>query len=513
MLTQKEIDFIVENAKADTTKLLLGGKKFQDINLKLCINCIESRRKLAGKLPQWHANTSLVYPFPLSAEQCSSEATGQYKRELMATLLKNKKHNSPTTTATATAAEATETEATAAEATETTETTATATATATATTETTATATATATEATETTATAAATTDAATTASETTTATAATEISGADLTGGMGVDSYYLSGLCKGTGETPDGVFHYFERNGELCEATEYNFKQLGAENIKVHNAELSKENIPQLLPTGLDFIFIDPARRSKSDKSSKVISLDEYEPNLIELQEELFKHAPTILAKVSPMADIKLNLKLLPNTTAVHIVSVDNECKELLFVIESAQESKVDSDCQNQTVNTISQIPITAVNIKTNQPQPAPGFTFTFTQEEQAGVIFATEIGEYLYEPNKSILKGGAFKLLSEKYNLKKLAPSTHLYTSNQAVEDFPGKIFTVEEAIVFNKKSIKQIAAKYPKADISARNFPLDTNALKKMSGIKDGGDKHIFATTLSNGEKMILIARNRN
>ena len=485
MLTQKEIDFIVENAKADTTKLLLGGKKFQDINLKLCINCIESRRKLAGKLPQWHANTSLVYPFPLSAEQCSSEATGQYKRELMATLLKNKKHSSPTTTATATA-EATASEAEAAA------------------TEATTTATATAAEATETTATATA------TAAE---VTAPSALSAADLTGGMGVDSYYLSGLCKGTGETPDGVFHYFERNGELCEATEYNFKQLGAENIKVHNAELSKENIPQLLPTGLDFIFIDPARRSKSDKSSKVISLDEYEPNLIELQEELFKHAPTILAKVSPMADIKLNLKLLPNTTAVHIVSVDNECKELLFVIESAQESKVDSDCQNQTVNTLSQIPITAVNIKANQPQPTPGFTFTFTQEEQAGVIFATEIGEYLYEPNKSILKGGAFKLLSEKYNLKKLAPSTHLYTSNQVVEDFPGKIFTVEEAIVFNKKSIKQIAAKYPKADISARNFPLDTNALKKLSGIKDGGDKHIFATTLSNGEKMILIARNRN
>ena len=102
---------------------------------------------------------------------------------------------------------------------------------------------------------------------------------------------------------------------------------------------------------------------------------------------------------------------------------------------------------------------------------------------------------------------------VIVEKYNLKKLAPSTHLYTNNQVVEDFPGKIFTVEEAIVFNKKSIKQIAAKYPKADISARNFPLDTNALKKLSGIKDGGDKHIFATTLSNGEKMILIARNRN
>ena len=504
MLTPKEIDFIVENAKADTTKLLLGGKKYPDINLKLCISCIESRKKLAGKLPGWHANTSLVYPFPLSAEQCSSEATGQYKRDLIATILKTKKHNGPTVTA----AEATTTETTAAE--------------------------------TTTEATAAKATTAAEAATETE-ATDASALSAADLTGGMGVDSYYLSGLCK-RGENGEGVFHYYERNGELCEATEYNFKQLGAEHIKVHNAELSKENITQLLPTGLDFIFIDPARRSKSDKSSKVISLDEYEPNLIELQEELFKHAPIILAKVSPMADIKLNLKLLPNTTAVHIVSVDNECKELLFVIESPAQSREitsnqsnsdnnnyqsNSDNNNCQSNTFSQIPITAVNIKTSkrndensngekpaeQVQPAPGFTFTFTQEEQASVIFTTEIGEYLYEPNKSILKGGAFKILSEKYNLKKLAPSTHLYTNNQAVEDFPGKIYTVEEAIAFNKKSIKQIAAKYPKADISARNFPLDTNALKKLSGIKDGGDRHIFATTLNNGEKMILIARNRN
>ncbi len=456
MLTQKEIDFIVENAKADTAKLLLAGKKFQDINLKLCINCIESRRKLISKLPQWHANTSLVYPFPLSAEQCSSEATGQYKRDLMATLLKNKKHNGPT--------EKTSTES-------------------------------------------------------------ACCISAADLTGGMGVDSYYLSGLCKGDGGSQDGVFHYFERNRELCKATEYNFKHLGAENIKVHNAELSKENIQQFLPTGLDFIFIDPARRSKSDNSSKVISLDEYEPNLIELQDELFKHAPVLLAKVSPMADIKLNLKLLPNATAVHIVSVDNECKELLFVIESTANAASATSATNAAASTaesaatstaerLYDIPITAVNLKNAkvEPQTANAFTFTFKQEEQASVVFATEVGEYLYEPNKSILKAGAFKLISQRYGCSKLAASTHLYTSNEFIENFPGKIYIVEKSIPFSKKAIKEIAAQYPHADLSARNFPLDTNALKKLSGIKDGGNKHIFATSLNNGDKILIIANTK-
>jgi hypothetical protein len=211
-------------------------------------------------------------------------------------------------------------------------------------------------------------------------------------------------------------------------------------------------------------------------------------------------------------MADIKLNLKLLSNTTAVHIVSVDNECKELLFVIEATANAA-------SAATRLYDIPITAVNLKSAKAEPQTAdarcmtsFTFSFTQEEQASVIYAAEVGEYLYEPNKSILKGGAFKLLSEKYNLKKLAPSTHLYTSNQEVDDFPGKIFKVEESTPFNKKTIKQIASQYPKADITARNFPLDTNALKKLSGIKDGGDRHIFATTLGNGEKVIVIARNR-
>jgi hypothetical protein len=241
-------------------------------------------------------------------------------------------------------------------------------------------------------------------------------------------------------------------------------------------------------------------------------------------------------------MADIKLNLKLLPNTTAVHIVSVDNECKELLFVIEATanaaskaaslydipitavnlKSAKAEPQTANtQTSNTQTAEPHTAnthtVNTQTANTQTADSrcmtsFTFSFTQEEQASVIYAVQVGEYLYEPNKSILKGGAFKLLSEKYNLKKLAPSTHLYTSNQEVDDFPGKIFKVEESTPFNKKTIKQIASQYPKADITARNFPLDTNALKKLSGIKDGGDRHIFATTLGNGEKVIVIARNR-
>jgi hypothetical protein len=104
--------------------------------------------------------------------------------------------------------------------------------------------------------------------------------------------------------------------------------------------------------------------------------------------------------------------------------------------------------------------------------------------------------------------MKGGGYKLVSIRFNCGKLAPSTHLYTSNEMTNDFPGKIFSVEEVIPFNKKTLKDVAKRYPKADITARNFPLDTNSLKKLSGIKDGGDRHIFAVTLSNGDKILII-----
>lgn len=428
MLSKKEIEFIIENGNADTGKLLLSAAKYPGINVKLCVNCIEARRKIVAKLPQWHANTALVYPFPLSAEQCSSQLSGEYKREVIDETLKNRVECNG---------------------------------------------------------------------------------KGADFTGGMGADTFYLSGLCS--------KFYYFERNEELCKATEYNLNQLGINNVEAHNIEINNKNISTLPGAPYDFIFIDPARRSKADSSAKVISLIDYEPNIIELKEELLKQAPVILVKVSPMADIKLNLRLLPETSAVYIVSIGNECKELLFLLENRIHTQE---------HNINEIPITAVNIRNTDKttiysnkayrsneaylsrESREVFSFTFNKEENALVSYANKTEEYLYEPNKSVLKGGAFKILSETFGLKKLAPSTHLYTSDEFIPDFPGKIYKIEEAIEFNKKTLKKLAARYAHADLTARNFPLNTNELKKLSGIKDGGNRHIFATTLNNSSRILLV-----
>lgn len=426
MLSKKEIEFIIENGNADTGKLLLSAARYPGINVKLCVNCIEARRKIVAKLPQWHANTALVYPFPLSAEQCSSQLSGEYKREIIDETLKNRRVEC--------------------------------------------------------------------------------NWKGADFTGGMGADTFYLSGLCS--------KFYYFEKNQELCKATEYNLSQLGINNVEANNIEINNKNISTLPGAPYDFIFIDPARRSKADSSAKVISLLDYEPNIVELKEELLKQASVILVKVSPMADIKLNLGLLPETSAVYIVSVGNECKELLFLLENR--------IHTQEYN-INDIPITAINIRNTDKNAVcineaglsdkagnsrEIFSFTFGKEENALVSYANKTEEYLYEPNKSLLKGGAFKILSETFGLKKLAPSTHLYTSDELISDFPGKIYKIEETIEFNKKTLKFLAARYAHADLTARNFPLNTNELKRLSGIKDGGNRHIFATTLNNSSRILLV-----
>ena len=301
----------------------------------------------------------------------------------------------------------------------------------------------------------------------------------ADLTGGMGIDSYFISQIAS--------KHYYFERTTELCEATEYNFKQLGAHNIEVSNCDVTADNcavLEDLAKKNISLVYIDPARRTAT--GSKAILLQDYEPNVIDLQEHLFAISRYILIKVSPMADIKLNLKYLPNTRAVYIVTVDNECKELLFMLDREHSGA------EPIINVVQKD-----NVK-----------MMLSEEETATATYTSTLGKYLYEPGKGMLKAGAYKLVSERYGCQKLAVSTHLYTSDEEIANFPGKTFCVEETIPFNKKTLKEVAKRFPKADLTARNFPMDTNAIKKLSGIKDGGSNHIFAVTLHNGEKVLIV-----
>lgn len=445
MLTSADIQFIVDNEKGDVSRLLLG-KAPQGVNLQLCCKCIQAREKMKVKAPLWYANPSLVYPFSVSVEQGSSQTTALFKQKIIAGLFAASapvvesvqavenflvEETTPVADSTPRGKEAIFEDGIVAES-------------------------------------------------------LPRGLVTADLTGGMGIDSFFISQIAD--------THYYFERNGELCRATEYNLGQLGAGNIKFANRDVTADDcaaLRELEGKGVDILYIDPARRTQ--QGGKAILLQDYEPNVIELQERMFAVSRHILVKVSPMADIKLNLRYLPKTKAVYVLSVDNECKELLFLLDrehNGQEpliSCVDCNSRNGEMKT---------------------FSLTIKEEEECVANYSNTIGKYIYEPNKAVMKGGGYKLVSTRFNCGKLAPSTHLYTSNEMTNDFPGKIFSVEEVIPFNKKTLKDVARRFPKADITARNFPMDTNSLKKLSGIKDGGEKHIFAVTLSNGDKILII-----
>lgn len=302
-----------------------------------------------------------------------------------------------------------------------------------------------------------------------------------DLTGGLGIDSYFFSRKVK--------QLTYVERFPSYCEAARHNFAVLGATNITVLNADATALELP-----AVDAFYIDPARRGECNK--RVFALQDCEPDLPALLPLLLSRAPRVMAKLSPMADIRLTLELLPGTVSVHVLSVRNECKELLFITGRKEEGGgrepvihcVDFAADGQAVS----------------------FRFTLGDERQSPLLLAGTVGTFLYEPNVSVLKAGAFKRLAVITGTRKLHVSSHLYTSDERVSGFPGRLFRVEEVLPFTGKLCKSLCKSIPKANITVRNFPLSVDELRKRTRIDDGGDIYLFATTLSDGEKVLIKCR---
>ncbi len=303
-----------------------------------------------------------------------------------------------------------------------------------------------------------------------------------DLTGGLGVDTYFFS-------RQVDKVT-YVERDKSYCEAARFNFLALGATNIEVIHADATTVANQVIADT----YYIDPARRTTDNK--RVFALTDYAPNVLEIKETLLRQGQRLIIKISPMADLSAVLQLLPETTDVHVVSVRNECKELLFVLGKKRTS--------QAVN------IHTVNFATDTEQY---FSFLLEEEKDAQPRYTSHIGSYLYEPNSSVLKSGAFKLVANRYGLEKLHLHSHLYTSDHLVEDFPGRAFQVKEILDFSSKLLKQISRTIPKANITTRNFKLSVNELRTRSKIKDGGTTYLFATTLNDGRAVIVRTEKRS
>lgn len=307
----------------------------------------------------------------------------------------------------------------------------------------------------------------------------------ADLTCGLGVDSLFMAPGCS-------EIFCY-DKNPLLCSALEYNSGILGVKNIKVTNREIGVQPSEFFNGEHFDLIYIDPSRRDERGK--RVLDLRDYSPDITGIKKQLLSSASSLLIKISPMADITATLRLLPETSQVHIISVANECKELLFYIQNCGIEQGDS----------YEPEIHMANYTKGNWQH---FSSTRISEDESKITFAADgPRKYIYEPNSSIMKGGAFRSVSEKFSLEKLSVNTHLYTSDNLYENFPGRVFRLTRVHGAGKKSIKNIRENIRQANISVRNFPLTAHDLKKQTGITEGGEIFLTGCSLASGQKCIL------
>lgn len=298
-----------------------------------------------------------------------------------------------------------------------------------------------------------------------------------DLTGGFGIDTAFMAAnFVKVT---------YVERSNELASIAAYNFNLLGLSKIDV----VSRDSVELLYAQDeVDWLFIDPARRKENQQ--KAVLLEDCEPDVLKHQAQLLVKASNVLIKLSPLFDVVELSRLFPNAVAIHIVSVDNECKELLLHLDRESHTSTAIVCANI--------------LKGGELQQ---FSFLLCDEGLMSVPISSEVQSYLYEPNASIQKSGGIKNFASAFGLQMLHQNTRLYTSDNRIEDFQGRRFKVESVFGFSKQELKTNLSGISKANITIRNFPLSMVDLRKKLGLQEGGDVYLFATTLSSGKKVLI------
>ena len=292
-----------------------------------------------------------------------------------------------------------------------------------------------------------------------------------DLTGGFGIDFSYMAPLFR------EAI--YIEQQEQLCQIAQHNFQLLGLQHAEVRNAQsqdvLAAYGEPSL-------IYADPARRD--DAGRKVVLLQDCQPDVVALQDELMAHAKVVLLKLSPMLDIQQALRQLRYVREVHVVSVDGECKELLLVMYQ-QEAPLRYYC---------------VNITDHVQE-------TVVEEVSVRPVISGQEMAYLYEPNASILKAGVQDALCNIYKVEKLHAFSHLFTSDRLIEDFPGRKFRILGRSDFSKQGVRNLLAGVKQANITVRNFPATVQELRKKLKLADGGSVYLFATTMSDNSHALL------
>ena len=491
MMNQATQDFIRQHQDEDVRQLAFLGSKNPEVDMPFALDQIRGRKMARAKLPLWANIDGIIYPPHISMEQCSSESTALYKAELAARLLGLPVSSSENENAAGNASDShfskicefvseravdseyaknegtfekkqilTESEDNVNEV-----------------------------------------------KNETGQEDFSEEIEFVDLTGGFGVDfSYIASRLGMSS--------MYVERQAHLCEAAKENFERLGLKNAIVKNED-GIEVLHSLKE--LKLIFIDPARRD--DAGNKVVSLKDCTPDVTVLQEEMLLKADYVIIKLSPMLDWHRAVSELSHVREVHIISVNNECKELLLVLsarnmDDMRASSADGESGEDEIDgaegTDGEVKH-AGNLRIYCINDAQSFVCDELDMESSSVKIAPSTLEemlYLYEPNASLMKAGCFGVLSERYDARMLSKNSHLFVSREPIAVFPGRSFRIIVVSSFNKKELKRHLSGITKANIATRNFPLSVAELRKRLKLKDGGETYIFATTLSDESHVLVI-----
>lgn len=491
IMNQATLDFIRQHQDDDVRQLAFLGSKYPEVDMPFALDQIRGRKMARVKLPRWASIDGIIYPPHISMEQCSSEQTALYKAELAARLLglspsssengeeKEKESENASNLHLSEICEfagkgAVDSEFAKNEATckkqqiltESAE-------------------------------------NVNEIKEEPHEGDFSEETGFVDLTGGFGVDFSYIASRL--------GVKSmYVERQAHLCEAAKENFGRLGLKNAIVKNGDgievlhsfaskkeaaasdslgITEDQSQSLLKTnlGLKLIFIDPARRD--DAGNKVVSLKDCTPDVTVLQEEMLSKADYVIIKLSPMLDWHRAVSELNCVKEVHIISVNNECKELLLVLSARNMGNLRIYCVNDAQSFVCE----ESDMESSSVKIAP-----FTLEEM----------QYLYEPNASLMKAGCFGVLSERYDARMLSKNSHLFVSREPIAVFPGRSFRIIAISSFNKKELKRHLSGITKANIATRNFPLSVAELRKRLKLKDGGETYIFATTLSDESHVLVI-----
>lgn len=305
----------------------------------------------------------------------------------------------------------------------------------------------------------------------------------ADLTGGLGVDTFFFA-------QQFASAIHV-EQNVELSRAVQQNFGQLGTTNVRFvcEPAEsfLEKNTEP------FDLLYLDPARRDGA--GGRVFRLEDCQPDVLKIKDLLLRTAPRVLLKTAPLLDIRLAMEQLQVVSQVWVVAVDDECREVLYLLE-------------RQCPPIPEVPITAVHLLKDGTTQI--FQTSFHEEQQSEATFAPP-QQYLYEPNAAILKAGAFRSFAARYGLSKLHPNTHLYISSAYTTNVPARVFEIEAVCKYDRKSVQAFVPN-GQANIATRNFPERPEQVRQRLGLREGGEVYLFAVTDVEGRK-IVIGRKAN